>query len=86
MKREYRGMGVALELFRTVECIAKVFDVPAAAVLFSHPGSKKIGATLGMTLLKEGRLVDCVDESGQKVFPDADPERTLQSGYIKYNI
>ena len=77
-------MGIGTELFRTMECMAEKFNFRVAAVVLDNPGSQGIGAKLGMTLLKERKIIDCVDGNGQKVLPTTDSEAMIQWGYFKY--
>lgn len=85
VKLEYRRLQIGTELFKTMECIAKMFSIPAATFLLSGTASETFSAELGCTLFNEVQLMNYLDENGQNIFPVVDPNSVVQYGYIKYS-
>ena len=80
---EFQRLGIGTELFKTMELMAKTFNIPASVVIFNNNASQALADKLGFTMLSEVKFADYVDENGQMIIPMVDT-KSVQLRYRRY--
>lgn len=84
IKREYQRLGIGSELFKTMELMAKTFNIPASVIVFNNNASQALAAKLRFSVLSEVKIADYVDESGQMIIPMVNTD-TVKLCYCRYS-
>jgi ribosomal protein S18 acetylase RimI-like enzyme len=67
----FRGQGLVTEIYRRSIALLKAKGYPACASLFSSPFTRKAATNLGFDLLFNKKVLDCKDEAGNLLIPNA---------------
>ena len=81
--REFRGRGLAMELYDRSVALLKSNGFPYVKCIFSSPYSRRNGKKLGFEELLEKRVLDFTNEKGETLLPNAGPEQIVTLEVLK---
>ena len=81
--REFRGRGLAMELYERSVALLKSHGFPYVKCIFSSPYSRRNGKKLGFEELLKVRVLDFKTENGGTMLPNAGAEQIVTLEVLK---
>ena len=80
--REFRQRGLAMELYNRSLTLLRANGFTHLKIVFTSAFSRRNAEKLGFVELARKRFVDFVDENGQQVLPNAEPDDVCTLGIL----